>query len=136
MSTATLDGPALDLFTQGKNFAVVSLPRQDGTIQSAVVWAHATDDGKVELNSSEGRDWPANLRRAGHATIVVTREGNPYEYVEVTARIAEDTHDGANEHIDFLARKYLGEDEYPWLQEGEQRIIFRLAPERVNYKKG
>ena len=132
----TLEGRAREILAEGKNYAVVSVPRKDGTIQSVIVWAHATDDGTIELNSSEGRDWPANLRRAGHATLTVTADGNPFEYVEVTGRVVEDTHDGAKEHIDFLAKKYLDEDEYPWLGEGEQRILFRLRPERVNYKKG
>ena len=58
---------------------------------------------------------------------------NPYEYVEVRGKVAERTHDGADEHIDALAKKYLDVDSYPFRQEGEQRVKFTLAPERVNF---
>ena len=45
--------------------------------------------------------------------------------------MAERTHDGADEHIDALAKKYLGADEYPYRQPGEQRVIVRVEPEHV-----
>ena len=66
----TLEGRPKQIFTEGKNYAHVSVPRQDGTVQSVIVWTHADDEGNVTLNSAEGRYWPANLRKAGTATIV------------------------------------------------------------------
>ena len=129
----TLEGRTKQIFTEGKNYAHVSIPREDGTIQSVIVWTHADDQGNVELNSAEGRDWPANLRKAKTATVTLMADGNPYEYVAVTGRLAEDTHDGADEDIDFLAKKYIDADSYPFRQEGEQRILFTLKPERVSY---
>ena len=60
-------------------------------------------------------------------------DGNPYEWVSVTGRLVEDTHDGADAQIDALAKKYLDADEYPYRQPGEQRIRFALQPERVHY---
>lgn len=130
---STLEGRAREILTEGRNYAHVSIPRRDGTVQSVIVWAHADEDGNVTLNSAEGRAWPANLRRAGTATVTLMADGDPYEYVAVTGRLIEDTHEGADEDIDFLARKYLDADSYPFRQEGEQRILFRLRPERVNY---
>jgi hypothetical protein len=59
---------------------------------------------------------------------------NPYEYLEVRGRVAERTHDGADEHIDKLARKYLGADEYPYRQAGEQRVIIRVEPETASVR--
>jgi PPOX class probable F420-dependent enzyme len=129
----TLEGRPKQIFTEGKNYAHVSVPRQDGTVQSVIVWTHADDQGNVTLNSAEGRDWPANLRKAGTATVTLMADGNPYEYVSVTGRLIEDTHDGADEDIDFLAKKYIDADSYPFRKEGEQRILFKLRPERVSY---
>jgi PPOX class probable F420-dependent enzyme len=129
----TLEGRPREIFTEGKNYAHVSVPREDGTIQSVIVWTHADDQGHVTLNSAEGRDWPANLRKAGTATVTLMADGNPYEYVAVTGRLVEDTHDGADEDIDFLAKKYIDADSYPFRKDGEQRILFKLRPERVNY---
>ena len=116
----------------GKNYAHVAIPRADGTVQTVVVWADA-EGGNVTLNSAEGRAWPETLRNAGNATVTVMADGNPYEWVSVTGRVVEDTHDGADEHIDALAKKYLGVDEYPNRTPGEQRIRFVLRPERVYY---
>jgi len=128
---ASLEGRPGEIIA-GKNYAHVAIPRADGTVQTVIVWAH-TDGSNVLLNSAEGRDWPANLRRAGTATITVMADGDPYEWVAVTARLAEDTHEGADEHIDSLAHKYLGADSYPFRKATEQRIKFVLRPERVHY---
>jgi hypothetical protein len=40
--------------------------------------------------------------------------------------------EGALDHINMLARKYLGKDKYPYLGPGEQRVIIRIRPERVD----
>jgi PPOX class probable F420-dependent enzyme len=128
-----LEGRTKEIITEGKNYATLSIPREDGTVQSVIVWAHADDEGNVTVNSAEGRDWPANLRKAGTATVTMMADGNPYEYVSVTGRLAEDTHEGADEDIDRLAKKYIDADSYPFRQEGEQRILFKLRPERVSY---
>lgn len=129
----TLEGPALAL-VKDKNFATFSTLRKDGTIQSVVVWADVDDDGRVVLNSAEGRAWPANLRRTGHATVTVLNRENPMEFVTVTGDLDVDTnHDGVDV-INALSRKYVGSD-YLWLQDGEQRVTFRLKPTKVTYVK-
>jgi PPOX class probable F420-dependent enzyme len=116
----------------GRNHAHLAIPRKDGTVQTVIVWADA-EDGNITVNSAEGRAWPANLRSAGTATVTVLADGDPYEWVSVTATVAEDTHEGAVEHINALAKKFIDADEYPYLGSGEQRIRFVLAPERVHY---
>ena len=116
----------------GRNYAHLAIPRRDGTVQTVIVWAH-TDGGNVMINSAEGRQWPKNLRRAGTATVTVMADSNPYEWVSVTGRLVKDTHDGADADIDALAKKYLDADSYPFRQAGEQRVTFRLRPERVHY---
>ncbi len=85
-----LEGPALDLL-KDKNFATFSTLRPDGTVQSVVVWTDADDGGRVVLNSAEGRAWPENLRRTGHATVTVINRENPMEYVAVTGELEVDT---------------------------------------------
>src|ERR1700722_19521841 len=129
--TETLAGRPQEIIA-GKNYAHVAIPRKDGTVQTVIVWAHA-EDGKVELNSQEGRAWPENLRHAGTATVTVMADGNPYEWVSVTGRLVKDTHDGADDEIDMLAKKYLDADTYPLRKPDEVRISFALSPERVHY---
>jgi hypothetical protein len=49
--------------------------------------------------------------------------------VSGTAQIIEE---GAVEHINMLAKKYLGEDKYPYLGPSERRVIIQIHPERVD----
>ena len=94
------------------------------------------EDGRPVLNSAEGRAWPRNLERDPRVTLIVQNSQNPYEYLEVRGREAERTREGADEHIDQLARKYLGVDTYPNRQPGEQRLIIRLDPEQARVHGG
>ncbi len=128
---AAIEGRARELLEQ-PNFTHLSTFREDGTVHGVVIWQHVEGD-RIALNSSEGRAWPANVRRDPRVTLTVHNNENPYEYVEVRGRIVEDTHEGAKEHIDALAKKYMDKDEYPFLQPGEQRIRFLVEPERVRH---
>jgi PPOX class probable F420-dependent enzyme len=133
MST-TIDGRAEELL-RGKNFAHVGTLRADGSMQVAPTWVDV-QDGRPVLNTAEGRAWPRNLERDPRITLEVQNMENPYEYVEIRGRVAERTHEGADEHIDSLAKKYLGVDEYPMRQPGEQRLIVRVEPEYVKVMGG
>jgi hypothetical protein len=131
----TLEGRPLEILRDGKNYAHVAIPADDGSVQTVIVWADADEDGKIVLNSVEGRTWPERLRKAGKATVTLMADGNPYEYVSIKGSLDGDTHEGADESIDQLAKKYLDEDSYPYRQPGEQRVLFTLAPENVTYQK-
>jgi len=129
-----LEGRARELLEQ-PNFVAVATVDEDGVPDVKVVWADVDGDDVV-LNSAEGRKWPERLRRQGRATVTVVNHDNPYEYAVIKGRLAGDTHDGADENIDALAKKYLDKDEYPFRQPGEQRILFRIEPERVKLHGG
>jgi PPOX class probable F420-dependent enzyme len=115
------------------NHAVVSTFNPDGTMHSTVVWQERLGD-TVSVNSAVGRRWPTNLEHDPRVTVVVMPPDNPYEYVEIRGR-ATGTTDGADEQIDRLAKKYIGQDTYPFRVPGEQRISYRIVPERVRYQK-
>jgi PPOX class probable F420-dependent enzyme len=128
--SVTIEGRAEELL-RAKNFCHVATLRSDGTVQCVPVWVDV-QDGRPVLNTAEGRAWPRNLERDPRITLTVQNLENPYEYVEVRGRVAERTHEGADEHIDALAKKYMGVDEYPLRQPGEQRVIIRVEPEHVH----
>ncbi len=130
---AQLDDPGVARLLQGRNHAVVSTLNDDGSIHSTVVWVDVVD-GRVAVNSAVGRTWPTNLERDPRMTVVVYDEKNPYDYVEVRGTVTAST-DGADAHIDRLAKKYLGADTYPFRQPGEQRISFLVDATRVNHRK-
>jgi PPOX class probable F420-dependent enzyme len=120
---------------KGKNFVVVSTLRADGTIHAAPAWVDV-QDGRPVVNTAEGRAWPTNLQRDPRVTLTVQNLENPYEYVTIRGRVAERTSEGADEHINALAKKYLGQDSYPYRQPGEQRVILRIEPEHVHLYGG
>jgi PPOX class probable F420-dependent enzyme len=125
--SATIEGHAEELL-KAKNFAHVSTLREDGSVHAAPVWVDV-QDGRPVLNTAEGRAWPRNLERDPRVTLTVQNLENPYEYLEIRGTVAERTHDGADEHIDFLAKKYMDADSYPLRKPGEQRVIIRVEPE-------
>ena len=132
MATETIEGPAAELLS-GKNHAVVSTLRKDGSVHNAVVWI-AVEDGKATLNSAVGRAWPNNVERDPRVTITVYDQQNPYEYVEIRGKVVDtDTSDEADKHIDRLAKQYLDADSYPFRQEGEQRVKFVVDADRVRH---
>jgi PPOX class probable F420-dependent enzyme len=129
---ASLDDRAQELL-QATNFAQVATLRRDGSPHVTPVWVDVKD-GIVWLNSAEGRAWPANLRRDPRVALNVQNLENPQENLEIRGEASEITPDGADEHIDSLAKKYLGEDSYPYRQPGEQRLIIKVTPEWVRHQ--
>lgn len=117
---------------EAPNFAHVGTIKKDGTPWVVPVWCH-TDGEHVIVNSSEGRAWPAHLDRDPRTTITVMNMENPYEYAQIFGRVAQRTIEDGNEVIDSLAKKYMDLDEYPFHQPGEQRVTYRIAPEKVLY---
>ena len=100
-----------------------------------VIWGDL-EDGQIAVNSAEGRIWPENVRRDPEVSLVVVNGEHPYEYVSIRGRVVEDTHEGADQHIDRLSNKYLGRDEYPFRQPGEERVKFLIEPEWVSVQGG
>ena len=130
MPRTTLDDRDRELLS-AVNFCHVCTTREDGTIHSVPIWVDVDGD-EVVLNTETSRAWPKNLRRTGHTTLTVLNMENPYEYLTISGHVASETEDGALEHIDAMAVKYIGQAAYPFHQEGDKRVIFRIAPDRVH----
>lgn len=115
---------------KGKTFAHVATLMADGSPQVSPVWIDE-EDGLVVFNTAEGRLKPENLRRDPRVALSVTAEENPYETMMIRGKVVEMTPEGADDHIDALASRYMGVDEYPLRQPGEERVIVKIAPEKV-----
>jgi PPOX class probable F420-dependent enzyme len=120
---------------EAPNFAHVATLRRDGTPEVVPVWVDVDGD-RVLLNSAEGRSWPKNLDRDPRVTVTVTNMENPYEYVTIRGHLAEKTTEGADEHIDKLAKKYLGTDRYPYRRPDETRVKIAVEPDAVRHEGG
>ena len=114
-----------------KSLAHVATLNEDGSPQVTPVWID-TENGDIAINSAEGRRKPENLRRDPRVAISVTDPDDAYAPVLIRGRVKELTHEGADEHINALSKKYLGKDEYPFRQPGEQRVKIVIEPEKVS----
>ena len=116
----------LDLF-QKKAFASLATVMPDGTPQVTPVWVDY--DGKhVIVNSARGRRKDKNVGQNSSVALSIMDPDNPYRYLEVRGRVAEITEEGADQHIDSMARKYRGVDKYPYRQPSEVRVMYKIEP--------
>jgi PPOX class probable F420-dependent enzyme len=103
--------------------------RPDGSPHTTFVWVDASD-GRVSSNTFHGRAKPRHIEADPRVSLAVVDPQNAFRWVTLSGR-AELVDEGADEQIDRLAKKYLGEDTYPWRQPGERRVTVRITPERV-----
>jgi PPOX class probable F420-dependent enzyme len=120
----------LDLFDK-KIFAGLATVMPDGSPQVTPVWIDF-DGENLLVNTAAGRQKDKNLQREGRVALMLVDPDNPYRYLEVRGQVAERTHDGADDHINKMAKKYLGKDIYPFRQPGEVRVLYKIKPERVS----
>jgi PPOX class probable F420-dependent enzyme len=117
----------LDLLTSKKAFANIATVMKDGSPQVTPVWFDYTD-GKIRINTARGRVKARTLRPGAPVAMAIADPDNPYRYLQVRGRVLNVTEDGADAHIDSLAKKYLGQDKYPFRQPGEVRIKCEIEP--------
>jgi PPOX class probable F420-dependent enzyme len=130
MADSRIPDSHLDLF-QKKAFAHLATLMADGNPQTTPVWVDY-DGQHVVINTAQGRQKDKNMQRDGRVALSISDPDNPYRYLEVRGRVVERTHNGADQHIDAMAQKYLGKDKYPFRQPGEVRVIYKVAPERTS----
>ena len=120
----------LDLFNKPA-FGMLGTLMPDGHPQVTPVWCDLAD-GYVLVNSARGRQKDRNMRRDPRVTITIVDPENWYRYLEIRGRVVEVTEQGADEHIDKQAKKYMGVDKYPYRQPGEVRVLYKIQPEHVS----
>ncbi len=103
----------------------------DGQPQVNPVWC---DYGGtyVRLNSVKSRVKDKNIRARPQVTVLLVNPDSVWHWIEVRGTVEEITEEGAEAHIDALAKKYLGLDTYPFRQPGEVRVMYKMRPTRVN----
>lgn len=123
MSLLTDDDVAL---LNEPQLAHVATVHADGTPHVTPVWVD-TDGEHVIFNTAKGRVKFENIVRSPMVAISVVDKANDYRTLWLQGR-AELDEEGADAHIDKLAKKYLGKDSYPFRQPGEVRVIVRVTP--------
>ena len=120
---------------EGVHFAHVATINHDGSPQVTPVWIDHEGD-TVLMNTARDRVKDRNLRRDPRVSISIIDAEKPYQPLTIRGRAIELTEDGADEHIDKLAKRYLDEDVYPFRGEGEVRVLVRIEPDKVAYGLG
>ena len=69
-----------------------------------------------------------NLKKGAWVALAIVDPDNPHRYLQIRGRVRDVTEEGASPHIDLLAKKYLGQDKYPYGQLGEVRIMCEIEP--------
>lgn len=115
---------------RGTTYAHVVTTHDDGRPQISMVWADELD-GELAFNTSRGRVKLRNIERDPRVVVSVQDPAAPQQYLVVHGR-AEVRPDAEHEHIDRLARRFLGVDRYPYLQPGEERVTVRVIADRVS----
>jgi PPOX class probable F420-dependent enzyme len=134
MSQDTIQSEPVSRLFQGKNFGFLATLMPDGSPQVTPTWIDIDGD-YIIVNTALGRLKDKNVSRDPRVAVSVADQANPYNMVTVRGKVVEQTTKGAEEHIDKLAKKYLGLDRYPGRVPGEKRIILKIKPDRVFHQK-
>jgi PPOX class probable F420-dependent enzyme len=132
--SAKINNQEIKRLFDSKNLAYLATLMDDGSPQVTPIWVDI--EGNVILvNTAEGRVKQKNVSRDPRVAISTVDNANPYEMVTVRGKVVEQTRRGADEHINKLAKKYLGMDKYPFKMPGEQRILLKIQPDKVFHQK-
>jgi PPOX class probable F420-dependent enzyme len=117
----------LDLLQTKVALAHLATVNPNGTPQVTPVWYDYTG-GAVRVNTAKGRVKARNMVEGAPVALSIVDPDNPFRYLQVRGRVKRVTEEGADAHIDSLARKYLGQDKYPWRRPGEVRLTVEIEP--------
>ena len=119
-----------DLFEKA-TVAHVTTMLPDGRPHTTPVWIDYDPDGdRLLVNTERHRRKAKNVAEDPTVSVSMVDPDNPYRFLSVTGEVDEVTTEGAREHIDELAMRYMGEDEYPNPIESE-RVVLRIRADEV-----
>jgi PPOX class probable F420-dependent enzyme len=128
---AELSEKARKLF-EDPNYLFVATVNADGSPQVTPVWT-ALRNGHISFNTAVGRVKERNLRRDPRVGLSITARDNPWEKADIRGRVVDFIEgEDADNQIDDLAEKYIGQRPYPWRNPAEKRVIVVIEPQRVH----
>lgn len=134
-NTDRLTEPSVRKLFEDKNFVFLSSLMKDGSPQVTPTWVDI-ENGNILVNTAIGRLKQKNIGRDPRVALAIADQHNPYDMVSIKGRVIEQiSGQEAEEHIDKLAKKYIGKDKYPGRSPGERRVILKIKPEKVFHMK-
>jgi len=120
-------GPRLKALLDEPLPITIGTTRKDGSVQMTPLW-YEYRDGQIWLNGGPNRDWVKHLQRDPRLTLLVLDPKNMFRHAQIQGRLADSTAEGADDHIEHLAQRYLGG---PYPNPKVDRLIVRIDPERL-----
>ncbi len=127
----TIPEKFVDLLAPDKKaLASLATVMPDGSPQVTPVWFDYAD-GRIRVNTARGRVKDRNMTQNARVALSIVDPRDPYRHIQIRGRVSAIKEEGADAHIDALAKKYLGKDRYPWRQPGMTRVIYEIEPTSV-----
>ncbi len=123
--------PKVKAMLQKPVFVHLATAMDDGSPQVSPVWVDVEGD-TILINSAEGRLKDKNVRGNKRVALSATDPENPYQAIMIRGRVVDITNEGADAHIDKMAKKYMGKDTYPYRNPAEKRVIYKIAPTKTS----
>ena len=114
----------------GKNFAYLATLLPDGSPHVTPMWVDHEGD-MLLMNTAVGRVKQRNITRDPRVSITIVDSNNPYDRIVIHGRVVNQTEQGAEAHIDKLAKKYTGANKYQKTSPNERRIIIKIEPLKI-----
>jgi PPOX class probable F420-dependent enzyme len=115
---------------ESKVYANFATLMPDGSPHVTQTWVDHEGD-LVLINTFEGSQKHRNASRDPRVALDVCDPTSPYNMAVIRGRVKEITFEGADDHIDKMAKKYLGQDKYERRQPGMKRILIKIEPFKV-----
>ncbi len=131
----SITDPSIAKLFEGKNFVFLATLMKDSSPQVTPTWVDIDkSNNTILINTAKGRIKHRNVSKDPRVAVSVIDFSNPYHMVTVRGKVVEQINGKkADEHIDKLAKKYLGKDKYPGRAPGEERVVLRIKPELVTH---
>jgi PPOX class probable F420-dependent enzyme len=135
-ATDRIPAAYLDLADCPPVAAMTTLAR-DGSPQTSVVWCDV-DDGLVRVNTMRGFAKERNMCRDRRVALLCYDPRRPSRYLEIRGDVVEMTEDGAADHLDAIASRYIGRPVHYFgdviaaeFATTEQPVLCRIRPVHV-----
>jgi PPOX class probable F420-dependent enzyme len=134
----SITDPSVAKLFEGKNFASLATLMKGGSPHVTPTWVDIDkSNNTILINTAKGRIKHKNISRDPRVGVSVMDFSNPYHMVSVRGKVIEQINGKeADDHIDKMAKKYMGMDKYPGRAPGEERLLLRIKPEHVVHWKG
>ncbi len=115
---------------EAKTYAHVATLMPDGSPHVTMTWVDHEGD-IVLINTFDRSQKYKNVLRNPKIALDVSDPSNPFNVAVIRGRVKEVTFEGAEEHIDKMAKKYTGQEKYQRRQPGIRRVLIKIEPTHV-----